>query len=180
MTARFGAVRAIRAMSSGSLVRIRSPGLASKTKALGCDRAGGGWPIRSCARAARRPSLRHGLRLPEHVASAFQVVGGNYDLQAPCRGVGKIDVHISVGELPGHLAERHAPVLDPARQDFTLVSDPYSGALKRRPASGHGLVVQEHVHNTPALTGEGREATEADTALPSHLPPPPYLTRPPL
>src|SRR5260370_5322671 len=169
MTARFAAARAIRVMSSGSLVRIRSPGLASKTKALGCDRAGWGWSIRSCARAARRPSLRHGLRLPEHVASAFQVVGGTYDLQAPCRGVGKIDVHISVGELPGQLAERHGPVLDLDHQDFTLVSDPYSGALKRRPASGHGLVVQEHVHNTPALTGEGREATDADTGFASDL-----------
>jgi len=39
---------------------------------------------------------------------------------------------------------------------LALVGDPNPGALQRCPASGHGLVVQEHVHDAPALTGEGR------------------------
>ena len=93
-----------------------------------------------------------GLGLLEHGARAFEVIGGDHDLHAPERGVGKIDVDVSVGELPGQLAERHGPVLDLDYQDLTLISDPYSGALKGRPAPGHGLVVQEHVDNTPALT----------------------------
>jgi hypothetical protein len=101
-----------------------------------------------------------GLRLLEHGARAFEVIGGDHDLHAPERGVGKIDVDVSVGELPGQLAERHAPVLDPDYQDLTLISDPYCGALKGRPAAGHGIVVQEHVDNTPALTREGRKATD--------------------
>jgi hypothetical protein len=48
-----------------------------------------------------------GLRLLEHSARAFEVVGGDHDPHAPERGVGKIDVDVSVGELPGQLAERH-------------------------------------------------------------------------
>ena len=47
---------------------------------------------------------------------------------------------------------------------LALVGDPHSGALQRCPASGHDLVVQEHVHDAPALTGEGRQATGTDTA----------------
>ena len=119
-----------------------------------------------------------GLRLLEHGARAFEVIGGDHDLHAPERGVGKIDVDVSVGELPGQLAERHGPVLDLDYQDLTLISDPYSGALKGRPAAGHGIVVQEHVDNTPALTREGRKATDADTSFASDLPQPGQLTRP--
>ena len=103
--------------------------------------------------------LGAGLCLLQRGTGAFQVIGGNYNLPAPERGVGKIDVDVSVGELPGQLADRHGPVLDLDYQNLTLVSDPYPGALKRRPASGHGLVVQEHVDNTPALTREGRKAS---------------------
>ena len=44
-------------------------------------------------------------RLLERGAGAFQVIGGNHDLHAPERGVGKIHVDISVGELPGELSE---------------------------------------------------------------------------
>jgi hypothetical protein len=33
---------------------------------------------------------------------------------------------------------------------LALVGDPDPGALQRCPASGHGLVVQEHVHDAPA------------------------------
>src|SRR5438034_9616101 len=73
---------------------------------------------------------------------------------------------------------RHMPVLDLDHQDLTLSSDPYSGALKGRPAPGHGLIVQEHMDNTPALTREGREATDTDTSFASDLPQPGKLTRP--
>jgi len=55
-------------------------------------------------------------------------------------------------------------------QDLTLVGDPYSGALKRLPACRHGLVVQEHVDDTRALTGEGRKARDTDPGFASNLP----------
>src|SRR2546430_2324709 len=86
--------------------------------------------IRSCTRAAPGLSLCRGLRLLEHGARAFQVIGGNHDLRGAERGVGKIDVDVCVGELPGQLAERHGPVLDRDHQDLTLVSDSDPGLLK--------------------------------------------------
>jgi hypothetical protein len=126
--------------------------------------------IRSCARAAPGLSLRRGLRLLEHGARAFQVIGGNHDLRGAERGVGKIDVDVCVGELPGQLAERHGPVLDRDHQDLTLVSDSDPGLLKGRPAAGQGVVVQEHVDDTPAFTREGRKARDTDTDFASDLP----------
>src|SRR4030088_2109371 len=99
-----------------------------------------------------------GLRLLQRGAGAVQVIGANHDLHAPECGVGQINVDVSVGELPGQLAEGHGPVLDVDHQDLAPAGDPYSGALKRRPASGYGFVVQEHVDDTPALTGEGRKS----------------------
>src|SRR6266545_1714058 len=130
------------------------------------------------ARAAPGPSLRRDLHLLERGAGASPVIGGNHDLHAPGRGVDKIDVDVSLGEPPGQLAERHGPVLDLDHQNLTLVSDSYSGALKRRPAPGHGLFVQEHVNNTPALTGEGRKAADTDTSFASDLRQPGQLARP--
>jgi hypothetical protein len=43
------------------------------------------------------------LRLLEGGTGAFQVIGGNHDLHASERGVRKIDVDVSVGELPRQL-----------------------------------------------------------------------------
>jgi hypothetical protein len=117
-----------------------------------------------------------GLRPLERGAVAFQVIGGNHDLHAPERAAGKLDVDVSARELPGQLAEGHGPVLD--HQDLALIGDPDPGAVERRPASGHGLVVQEQVDDTPALTGEGRKGTDADTGLADNLPQPGQLTRP--
>jgi hypothetical protein len=123
-------------------------------------------------RTAAGPCPGMGLRLLERGAGAFQVISGNYDFHAPERGVGKIDVDVSVGELAGQLAEGHGPVLDVDHQDLALVGDPYPSAPERRPASGHGLAVQEHVDNTPAISGEGRKATDTDTGFASDLPQP--------
>jgi hypothetical protein len=39
-----------------------------------------------------KPFPAQGLRLLEHGACAFEVIGGDHDLHAPERGVGKIDV----------------------------------------------------------------------------------------
>ena len=74
--------------------------------------------------------------------------------------------------MAGQLAEGHGPVLDVNHQDLALVGDPYPSAPERGPASGHGLAVQEHVDNTPAISGEGREATDTDTGFASDLPQP--------
>jgi hypothetical protein len=60
-------------------------------------------------------------------------------------------------------AARQAPAMR-AGAGLALVGDPDPGVLQRCPASGHGLVVQEHVHGAAALTGEGRQATGTDTA----------------
>jgi hypothetical protein len=119
-----------------------------------------------------------GLRPLEGGTGAFQVVGGNHDLHASERGVRKIDVDVSVGELPRQLAEGQGPVLDVDHQDLALVGDPYTSAPERRPAHDHGLAVQEHVDNTPALTGEGRKATDTDTGFARDLPQPGQFSRP--
>src|SRR5207247_1735632 len=74
--------------------------------------------------------------LPEYGASASHVVGGNHDLPARERGVGEVDVDVSVGELAGQLAEGCGPVLDVDHEDLAFVGDPHSGALKGRPADG--------------------------------------------
>jgi hypothetical protein len=84
-------------------------------------------------------------------------------------GVGEVDVDVSLGELPGQLAQGCRPVLDVDHEDLPLVGDPHSGALKGRPASGHGLVVEEHVHHTPALTGEGRKAMDSNPRFAGNL-----------
>ncbi len=60
-------------------------------------------------------------------------------------------------------AVRQAPTMRACTR-LALVGDPDPGALQRCPASGYGLVVQEHVHDAAALTGEGRQATGTDTA----------------
>src|SRR5712691_6410745 len=127
------------------------------------------WPV---------PASAWGLRLLERGTGAFQVIGGDHDLHAPERGVGKIDVDVSVGELPGQLAQGHRPVLDLDHQDLPLVGDPDAGALERLPASGHGLVVEEHVRDAPALTSEGREAADTDTGFARNFAQPGQLTRP--
>src|SRR6266513_3091548 len=111
--------------------------------------------------------MMHGLR--EHGASASHVVGGNHDLSARERGVGEVDVDVSLGEPPGQLAEGCRPVLDVDYEDLALVGDPHSGALERRPASGHGLVVEEHVHDTLALTSEGRKAMDSNICFAGNL-----------
>src|SRR5271169_2055624 len=69
-------------------------------------------------------------------------------------------------------------VLDVDHEDLAGVGDPHPGALKRRPASGHGLIVKEHVHDTPALTSEGRQAMDSNTRLAGNLPQPGQLARP--
>jgi hypothetical protein len=71
------------------------------------------------------------------------------------------------GGLQGGVQEH---VLDLDYQNLALVSDPYSGVLKRRPASGHSLIIQERVDDIPALTGEGRQASDTDTGFASDLP----------
>ena len=111
--------------------------------------------------------MMHGLR--EYGASASHVVGGNHDLSARERGVGEVDVDVSLGEPPGQLAEGRRPVLDVDYEDLALVGDPHSGALERRPASGHGFVVEEHVHDTLALTSEGRKAMDSHTRFAGNL-----------
>src|SRR5712691_5713853 len=135
-------------------------------------------PGRQCSPRWPVPASAWGLRLLERGAGAFQVIGGDHDLHAPERGVGKVDVDVGVGELPGQLAEGHGPVLDVDHQDLALVGDPHPGAPERRPASGHGIVVQQHMDDTPALTGEGRKATDTDARFASNLPQPGQLTRP--
>src|SRR5690349_9103990 len=107
-------------------------------------------PIGKIPDAARCTNLR------EHGASAFHVICDNHDLSAREGCVGKIDVDVRLGELAGQLAEGRGPVIDGDYEDLALVGDPHSGALKRRPASSHGLVVEKHVHDTPALASEGR------------------------
>jgi hypothetical protein len=84
-------------------------------------------------------------------------------------GVGEVDVDVSLGELPGQLAQGCRPVLDVDHEDLPFVGDPHSGALKGRPASGHGLVVEEQVHHTPALTGEGRKAMDSNPRFAGNL-----------
>ena len=96
--------------------------------------------------------MMHGLR--EHGASASHVVGGNHDLSARERGVGEVDVDVSLGEPPGQLAEGCRPVLDVDYEDLALVGDPHSGALERRPASGHGLVGQRFEGLAPLAVQE--------------------------
>jgi hypothetical protein len=118
----------------------------------------------------------HSLR--EHGASAFHVVCGNHDLSARERCVGKIDVDVRLGELAGQLAEGCGPVIDGDHEDLALVGDPHSGALKRRPASSHGLVVEKHMHDTPALASEGRKAMDRNTRFAGNLPQPGQLARP--
>src|SRR2546430_377660 len=104
--------------------------------------------------------MTHGLR--RHGAGASHVVGGNHDLSARERGVGEVDVDVSLGEPPGQLAQGCRPVLDVDHEDLALVGDPHPGALERRPAPGHGLVVEEHVYYTPALTSEGCKAMDSN------------------
>jgi hypothetical protein len=102
-------------------------------------------------------------------ASASHVVGGNHDLSAGERGVGEVDVDVSLGEPPGQLAQGCGPVLDVDHENLAFVGDPHSGALKRRPAPGHGLVVEEHVHHASALTGEGRQAIDSNPRFAGNL-----------
>ena len=116
--------------------------------------------------------------LPERGASAGQVVGGNHDLHAAGGGVGKVDVDVGVGELPGQLAEGAGAILEGDNQDLALIGNPHSGALERRPASGHGFVVEKQVDDTPALTGERRKPANADAGFASDLSQPGQLSRP--
>src|SRR5260370_39112307 len=111
--------------------------------------------------------MMHGL--PEHGASASHVVGGNHDLPARERRVGEVDVDVSLGEPAGQLAEGCGPVLDVDHEDLAFVGDPHSGALKGRPAPGYGMVVEEHVHHAPALTGEGRKAMDSNPCFAGNL-----------
>ena len=120
--------------------------------------------------------MRHDL--PEHGASASHVVGGNHDLPARERGVGEVDVDVSLGKLAGQLAQGCRPVLHVDHEDLPLVGDPHSSALKGRPAPGHGLAVEEHVHHTPALTGEGRKAMDRNPRFAGNLRQPGQLARP--
>jgi hypothetical protein len=62
--------------------------------------------------------------------------------------------------------------------NLALVGDPHARALKRRPAPGHGLIVEEHVRDTPALTSEGRQAVDGHTRLARNLPQPGQLAWP--
>jgi len=116
--------------------------------------------------------------LPEHGASASHVVGGNHDLPARERGVGEVDVDVSLGKLAGQLAQGCGPVLHVDHEDLPLVGDPHSGALKRRPAPDDGLIVEEHVHQAPALTGEGRKAMDSNPRFAGNLCQPGQLARP--
>jgi len=112
------------------------------TAPVGCQAGDGlviGFPGMRTGGASPCPGM--GLRLLERGAGACQVISGNHDLHAPERGVGKIDVDVSVGELAGQLAQSHGPVLDVHHQDLALVGDPYPSAPERRSASGHGLAV---------------------------------------
>ena len=94
----------------------------------------------------------HGLR--KRGASADQVIGGNYDLHAAESGVSKLDVDVGIGESPGQLAEGAGPILDADHEHLALIGDPDPGALKRLPAQSHGVVVEQQVDDTSALTNE--------------------------
>jgi len=127
----------------------------------------------SAARAAQGRA-----RLRERGASAGQVIGGNHDLHAPERRVSQLDVDVSLGKLPGQLAEGAGPVLDIDHQHLALVGDPHPGALERLPTPGHGLVVKEYVDDTPSLTGERRKTADADADFARDLSQPGKLSRP--
>ena len=118
----------------------------------------------------------HGLR--ERGASADQVIGGNYDLHAAESGVSKLDVDVGIGESPGQLAEGAGPILDADHEHLALIGDPDPGALKRLPAQSHGVVVEQQVDDTSALTSEPRKAPDTDADFPSDLRQPGKLSRP--
>jgi hypothetical protein len=101
-------------------------------------------------------------------------------LNALERGMGLIkQVRDGLSEVTAPaLAEGCGPVIDGDYEDLALVGDPHSGALKRRPASRHGLVVDKHMHDTPALASEGRKAMDRDTGFAGNLPQPGQLARP--
>jgi hypothetical protein len=115
--------------------------------------------------------------LAEHHARTGHVIGGNHDLHTAGCGVSEIDVDVSVGELPSQLAQRAGTILQLNHQDGALIGDPYSGAFERLPAPGYGLVVQEHMHDPPALTGERRKAMDTDVGFANDLGQPGKLTR---
>lgn len=117
----------------------------------------------------------HGLR--ERGASADQVIGGNYDLHAAESGVSKLDVDVGIGESPGQLAEGTGPILDADHEHLALIGDPDPGALKRLPAQSHGVVVEQQVDDTSALTNESRKAPDTDADFPSDLRQPGKLSR---
>src|SRR6266516_7052756 len=128
--------------------------------------------VRSAVQVARRPSLL------ERPARTFHVIGGNHDLHAAGGGVGEIDVDVSVGELPGEFAQCGGAILELNHPVFARIGDPQSGAFERRPAPGDGLVVQQHMDDTPALTGERRKAMDTDVGFTSNLGQPGKLTGP--
>src|SRR5262249_10041704 len=131
----------------------------------------------ACAR--ERPGLSGiGRGLPERGARAGQVIGGNHDLHSPERGVSKVDVDVSLSKLPGQLAERAGAILDIGHQHLALVGDPDPGTLQRLPAPGNGSVIEEQMGDTPALTGERREAADTDADFASDLPQPGKLSWP--
>ena len=116
--------------------------------------------------------------LLERGAGVGQVIGGNHDLHAPEGRVGKLDVDVGLGKLPGQLAEGAGLVRDIGHQHLALVGDPHPGAFERLPAPGNGLVVNEQVDDTPALTGERRKTANTDPDFASDLPQPGKLSRP--
>ena len=105
-------------------------------------------------------------------------IATKHDLPACERGVGEVDVDVSLGEPPGQLTKGRRPVSTSITKTSRASADPHPGALKRGPASGHGLIVEEQVHDTPALTGEGRQAMDGHTGLAGDLPQPGQLARP--
>src|SRR5215475_9364702 len=131
-----------------------------------------------CIARERRGLSGIGRVLPERGASAGQVIRGNYHLHSPERGVGKVDVDVSLSKLPSQLAERAGPILDIGHQHLALVGDPDPGTLQRLPAPGNGSVIEEQMGDTPALTGERREAADTDADFASDLPQPGELSWP--
>ncbi len=114
----------------------------------------------------------------ERGAGAGQILSGDDDTHAPEGGVREIDVDVRVGELARQLAQGPGPVLDIDHQDVAFVGDPDSGALKRLPASGHGFVVQQHMGDAPALTGERGQAADVSAHFARDLPQPGQLSGP--
>jgi len=95
-------------------------------------------------------SIMHGL--PEHGAGASHVVGGDHDLSARERGVGEVDVDVSLGKQLDVLAR------SPKRSHL------YRSPARGRPRASAG---RGRTHHWPGLriAGSGRAAVHAERAL---------------